>query len=62
MVILYALYTYTATASGTTGAERLNTDQIIGLSVGLAGAAATIIAAIIATLASVVSVSSLSIV
>ena len=41
--------TCTVTASGTTGAEGLNTDQIIGISVGLAGAAAAIVAAIITT-------------
>ena len=41
--------TCTATAGGTTGAEGLNTDQIIGISVGLAGAAAAIVAAIITT-------------
>ena len=39
--------TCTATAGGTTGAEGLNSDQIIGISVGLAGAAAAIVAAII---------------
>lgn len=52
MVILYGLYTCIATATGTTGAEGLNTDQIIGISVGLVGlvgAAATIIGGIIAT-------------
>ena len=41
--------TCTATAGGTTGAEGLNTDQIIGISVGLAGATAAIVAAIITT-------------
>ena len=39
--------TCTATAGGTTSAEGLNTDQIIGISVGLVGAAAAIVAAII---------------
>ena len=39
--------THTVTTSGTTGAEGLNTDQIIGTSVGIAGAAAAIVAAII---------------
>ena len=39
--------TCTATAGGTTGAEGLNTDQVIALSVGIAGAAAAIVAVII---------------
>lgn len=41
--------TCTATAGGTTSAGGLNTDQIIGISVGLVGAAAAIVAAIITT-------------